>query len=141
MNYLLSGGGVIFPRYTDVDTIVRELMIKHHKARVTLQPLAPEIVICELVGLSYWMYNKYSDNYAFPKEQAVINTAVMRVNEYVHEMNDERGLVGPCVADITHKRRGEIGLEHRYLTTLHDGLHYSRPMATKVLDRLIINML
>ena len=147
--YLMAGvnelsfkkGCVIFPRYSKVDIIVREVMIKYHEARVKLDTIAPEVVICELVGLSYWMYNSYCDNHAYPKEQAIINAAVIRINEYVHEMNDERGLLGPCIANITHKIRGETEMEHRYRATLHDGLHFNRAMATKVLDRFIINML
>ena len=116
-------------------------MIEFHKARVLLDYLAPEVIICELIGLSYWMYNDYSDQLSFIGGQNIINAGVMKVNEYVHEMNDERGLVGPCLADITHKPRGVRGLEHRSTATLHDGIHFNTDMAIKILDRFIINML
>ena len=133
--------GIVFPKCMDRYKIFRDIMVDLHEARTELDKLAPEVVMCEIIGLSYWMYNNYDDDLSFPEGQNEIEAAIMRINEYIHDMNDERGVKGPCIADITHKTRGESRLEHRYMATLHDGLHFNECTAIKILDRLIASML
>ena len=140
-NLTLRHCGHVKPKYMDWCALVRDTVEELYKARITLAPLAGEIIICEIVGLSFWNYNYGDVCFAFHVEQDVLNAAIMRINEYVKFMNLERGSKTPMIADIVHKVRGPDKIEHRYSATLHDGLHFSNYTAEKVLDRLILNIL
>ena len=147
--YLLGGvnnltslvGNFVEPRFYNCDAMVRELMIELYTARTQLDPIAREVVVCDLIGLSLRNYNYGLDSHAFPIQQLILNCAVLKINEYVQEMNEERGLHSPQLADVVHKKRGCDKIEHRYSSTLHDGLHFNTNTAIKILDKLILNIL
>ena len=133
--------GMAIPEYNSWDILVRDIMIKLYQARVALKRLANEVVICDLIGMNFCNYNYGLESYAFPYQQSTLDRAVLRINEYVTEMNTDMGLKGPQLGDIVHKKRGESRMENRYWSTCHDGLHFNRNTAVKVMDRLMLAIL
>ena len=134
-------GFFVEPTYDNYDTLIRDLMIGFYTARSQLDKMAREVVMCDLIGLSFRNYNYGLDTHAYLWQQQVLNNAVMKVNAYIQEMNEERGLHSPQLADTVHKKRGYNRVEHKYTSTCHDGLHFNTITAHKILDKLILNML
>ena len=147
--YLMGGvnnlstliGHFVIPKYHNKDILVRDLMIEFYNARKRLDQISAEVVVCDLIGLSFRNYNYGLDSHEFPQHQQILNSAVLRINEYIQEINEARGLHSPQLADVVHKKRGTDRIEHRYTSTCPDGLHFYAHIATKIFDKLIFNML
>ena len=147
--YLMGGvnnlsvlrGDFVVPKYNSWDVLIRDIMIEFHSARRLLDAMAREVIVCDLIGLSFRNYNYGLDTHAFPLHQQLLNGAVMRIHEYIQEMNEDRGLHSPQLADVVHKKRGNDRIEHKYTSTCHDGLHFYSYTATKIMDKLILSML
>ena len=133
--------GYAVPKYTNGDILVHETVDELYKARTKVEALAREVIVCEMVGLCFKSYNDGMESHAYPEEQAILNSAIVRVNGHVRKMNDDRGLYSPQIADIVHKKRGTNRYQHRYGIALHDGLHFNDNTAKEILDRLIVHML
>ena len=130
----------ILPKYNNWVNIVGETVEELYLARKQIDCLAKEVIVGDLIGMSFQNYNYGLEKYAYPYHQCLLNNAVMRINEYIQEMNEDRGLKGPQIRDIVHKKRGTCKIEHRYLSTCHDGLHFNTTTAMKVMDKLLLNM-
>ena len=97
--YLMGGvnnlskkiNGMAIPKYNRWDALVGDIMMKLYQARVVLEGLATEVVICDLIGMNFYNYIYGIEAYAFPKQQIVLDRAVLRINEYIQEMNNDRG--------------------------------------------------
>ena len=131
----------IIPIYSNRYLMCRNLLIDYHTARRRLRPYCNKVIICELTGLNFELYNTAS-GHVFPVEQYVINAGVILINQYITAMNSDEGHFSPNLADITHKQRSEYGnLCHRYTATMSDGIHFNTQTNKRILDRFIINML
>ena len=71
-----------------------------------------------MIGVSFRSYNYGLYSYEFPQQQNVLDRGIIRINEYIQELNEDRTLNGPKLGDIVHENRGANRIEH-------DGLHYN----------------
>ena len=140
-NLSIRGNGISFPRYNSWDHLVSDIMCELYRARTTLDRLAEEVVICDIIGMNFRNYNYGLYAYAYPWQQNVLDRGIVRINEYIQEMNEDRGLNSPQLGDIVHKKRGVNRMEHRYLSTCHDGIHFNEHTAIKVMDKIMSNIL
>ena len=70
-----------------------ELAEEYHLARSALMNYSPCVIVCDLLGMNLGMYN--ANGASYDQEQAILNAAVLRINEYIGMMNEEMGLFGP----------------------------------------------
>ena len=132
------GSHNISPKYHSWSKMVREIVIEMYNARRKLLPYAGRVIVCEMIGLHIYAYNFYQGN-QYIAEQWIINRGILRINEYITEMNDYHSVVSPALSERVHKNRGPNWTAHRYISTLWDGLHFNRITAQKLVDRLLIN--
>ena len=132
------GSHNVTPAYVTWSTLVRELMIEYYDARKRLLPFARKVIVCELVGINIHFYN-FSQGNKFEVEQDLLNRGVLRVKEYIEEMNDYHNMVSPAIEERVHKRLSTTVISHRYQETLIYGLHYTDALAYKILDRILVN--
>ena len=130
--------GHVSPRFTEVGNLV-DVMTDHLTfAKKELYKASPNIVICQITGLSLLHYNRYVDplynGYPYPFHQFVINEGIIYVNQVITLMNTDSGLVSPWIQDtvhcLTHGKR--INKYQRF----YDGLHPT-PKTQDIWARLI----
>ena len=98
-------------------------------AAMKLQTVSRKTILCDLIGMSYSMYNKTEYNYI--PEQMALNDAIMEIN-----VRNGNGVRGPLIQSYTHKwRHGRLG--HRYASTLHDGLHFNNHFKGQIAARIV----
>ena len=132
----------IKPKFYSWSLLVRQLMIDFHVARTRLQSLSAHIIVCDLVGLHIGSYNYSRDGESYGLQQSILDAAIIRINEYVHEMNYNAWVFSPRFADIVHKSRfPDRPIHHRYDRTTKDGLHYTAHTTEKFAILLLINIL
>ena len=73
------------PNFTSWSGMIRNFMIEFHVARTRLYRLTDCVIVCDLIAMHLGTYNKNGNDY--PVQQAIINNATLRINEYVKEMN------------------------------------------------------
>ena len=132
--------GMSTPKYDNKDQLVRDIMQELYRARVKIDPLANEVVICDMIGMNFQNYNYGWISHAYIAQQRILDSAIIRINEYIQEMNTDRGLNSPQIGDVVRKKRGSNRMEHKYLSTCHDGLYFNEVTAVKIMDKLMINM-
>ena len=118
------------PRFEQWSVMVRRLMIEFHIARTRLYRLTDRVIVCDLIALNLATYNIDGEGYFLHQE--IINSATVRINEYVEEMNRDAGVYSPRFADHVHKGRfADKPIHHRYEGTMKDGLHYTAETTSK----------
>ena len=70
----------IIPIYSNSYLLCRNLIADYHRARHRLRPYCNKVIICELTGLNFELYNTMSGR-IFPVEQYVLNAGVILVNQ------------------------------------------------------------
>ena len=127
----------IQPIYTCRYMLVLYLIQEFISARTRLRFNSDRIVICELTGLNFDMYNIGSGR-AFPCEQQELNAGIILLNQHIRLLNDQSGTHSPHLVNFTHKQRAELNnLSHRYSATTRDGIHFKRHINSALLDRFI----
>ena len=128
----------ILPIYTNRYALVKYLTRELFQARYRLRSHTNKIIICELIGLNYEIYNLNSER-PFYVEQTEINSGMILLNQYIRESNNNEGLFSPHLENFTHKQRKERdNLVHRYSATTRDGIHFTDDVSNAMLDRFII---
>ena len=140
-NLSLQRNGMSVPKYNNWGTLIRDIMQELYRARATIDGLAGEVIMCDLIGMNFQNYNYGLHSHAYLRQQHILDRAIVRINEYIQEMNEERGLKGPQLGDIVHQKRGLGRMEHKYFTTCHDGLHFNENTAVKIMDKIMANIL
>ena len=127
------------PKFDNWSLLVRSLMIDFHVARTRLQGLSAHVIVCDLVGIHMGLYNRWRE--AFKLQQVILDAAIIRVNEYIHEMNYNSWVFSPRFGDIVHKARfPDRPIHHRYEVTTKDGLHYTSNTTERFAIMLLINI-
>ena len=129
----------ITPVFDNRYDMVSDLLQKYYKARILLDMLGNNVVICELIGLNYQLHNIRDRPYSY--QQKEVDAGIILLNEYIRYMNAERLLYSPNITEYTHKQRETNNLVHRYRLTMRDGIHLRWEYSSKILDRIIINVL
>ena len=117
------GNREVTPIFNSWSLLIRHLMIEYHEARALLYQLSDTVIICELVGLHFGLYNLSGAQYL--PQQLILNRGVMRANEYIADMNRQVKVFSPYFAGLTHKMKGTTEVYHRYALTTYDGLHFN----------------
>ena len=78
----------IIPLYSNRYLLCRNLLIDYYTARRRLRPYGNRVIICELTGLNFELYNTVSGR-VFPVEQYVVNAGAFLLNQYITAMNIE----------------------------------------------------
>ena len=128
----------VTPVFNNWSLLVRHMMIQYYEARDLLSNLASDVVVCEFTGIHFGLYN--ASGKAYSPQQDILNNGVIRVNEYIAEMNREAKVFSPYIAGLTHKMKETDKLYHRYALTTHDGLHYNNMTAYKHAENLLQNV-
>ena len=128
----------VTPAFDNWAALVRHIMIQLHEARASLLPLSDHVVICEITGMHLGLYNTSGSSY--PTQQQIINNGVMRINEYIADMNRDFKVYSPYISGLTHKMKGTSKLHHRYVQTTYDGLHYNNITAYKLAENMVQNI-
>ena len=128
----------VTPIFNNWSLMVRYMMIQFYEARASLHRIADTIIMCELVGMHFGLYNRSTKCYL--PQQVILNRGVMRINEYITDMNRQAGIYSPYFCGLTHKMKGTTKLHHRYVQTTHDGLHFNKMTALKLAEYLIQNI-
>ena len=135
------GSHNIAPKYNVWSTLVSNIIVEMYNARRRLLPYAGKlkVIVFEMIGLHIYAYHFYQGN-DFAEEQKLLNRAIVGLNEYIMDMNENHSVVSPALCERVHKTRGPNWIAHRYISTLRDGLHYkyNRATAKKILDRILI---
>ena len=131
----------IVPSFTNTYEAVTFLREKFERAKWLLNDKGKKVIICELIGLCYSLYN--TDGTDYPDDQMILNNTIMTINQQIELINKRDKVKGPLIARHVHKvRHGQLG--HRYQSTLNDGLHYSNATLAKVakyfVDTFYINI-
>ena len=129
----------ITPNFCNRYHMVSDLLQKYYKARVLLDMLGDRVVICELIGLNYQLYNIRDRPFLYQQQE--VDAGIILLNEYIRYMNSERSLYSPNITEYTHKQRETNNLCHRYTLTMRDGIHMRRTYSVRILDRIVINIL
>ena len=128
----------IIPIYTNKYIMATYILRELIHARSRLIGHSDKIIICELIGLNYELYNRVSGR-TFLQEQQVLTNGIIIINEKIRQYNNHAGLFSPHVAHFTHKQRKELNnLAHRYRATTRDGIHLKCNVDYAILDRFII---
>ena len=123
--------------FTSRYLMTSHLLLEFCSAQNKLRTNTNNVIICELVGLNFGLYNL--DGSAFLEEQTEIDSGIILLNQHIRELNNQEGVFTPNIADFTHKQRAELdNLNHRYRATTHDDIHFTKDISTKILDRFII---
>ena len=131
----------VIPVYSNRYQMVRILFMELAEARARLVPYTQRIIVCELTGINFWLYNSASLR-AFIVDQIELDAGVVLLNDYIRDLNNSWGLYSPYIASITHKQRAEFGnLTHRYNATMYDGVHFNLATSRRILDRFILNFI
>ena len=131
----------IIPIFSNRYQMIRILLMEFATARNRLSPRANRVIICELTGINFWLYNSASQR-AFIVDQIELDAGIILLNDYIRDFNFQWGVYSPYIASITHKQRAEPNnLTHRYNATTHDGIHFKLEMNKKILDRFILNII
>ena len=89
------GNHEVTPAFNNWSKMVHHMMIEYYTSRSALAPYG------ELVGLQLGLYNHSRSNY--PHHQNLIIRGVMRINEYIAEMNRQAQVFSPYFCGLTHK--------------------------------------
>ena len=117
--------------FENVPDLVDSLDNMYTSLKTKLQPYAPNIIICQLVGLDILMYNleKMGPNDLliadYPRMQQIVNEAMSFVNRSIDSMNISSNVIGPWIEDTIHANINGSKV-HKYLR-LYDGLHPDKP--------------
>ena len=135
---IYHGSHNVSPKFNSWSMLAKDLLIEYYEARKRLLPYAGRVIVCQLIGMHIFTYTFHQGN-NYRHEQHVLNCGVLRLNEYIEEMNDNHGVISPALEERVHKQRGPEWIAHRYLSTLWDGLHFNSQTANKIMDRILIN--
>ena len=102
---------LVCPRFINDKDIMAHMQDMYISAHNRLLKYSYKVIICELVGLSFAIYNK--GHLSFPEEQAMLNSAIMHLNKFITSHSQQSGIVSPWIADHVHKYRWGR-LTHRY---------------------------
>ena len=128
----------VTPVFNNWSTLVKYMMIQFYEARTSLYAISKTVIICELVGIHLGLYN--SSGSCYKPQQDIINRGVMRINEYIADMNRQAEVYSPYFAGLTHKMKGTDILYHRYALTTYDGLHFNQVTAYRMAEYFIQNI-
>ena len=126
------------PVFNSWSLLIRHIMIQLHVARSNLYKLSDTVIICEMTGLNLGTYN--ASNTSFDPQQTIINRGMMRINEYIADMNRQADVFSPYFSGLTHRIKGGNNLHHRYQQTTHDGLHFNEDTAIRMAESLLQNV-
>ena len=128
----------VTPIFNNWSILVRYMMIQFYEARSSLYALSNTVTVCELVGLHLGLYN--SSGLRYQPQQDILNRGVIRINEYIANMNRQANVYSPYFAGLTHKMKGTDNIYHRYALTTYDGLHFNQVTAHRMAEYLIQNI-
>ena len=131
----------IIPIYSNRYQMVKILFMEFAAARRRLSSRAHRVIVCELTGINFWLYNTASER-AFIIDQIELDAGIILLNDYLRDLNTQWGVYSPYIASITHKQRAELNnLSHSYYATTHDGVHFKLEASKTILDRFILNII
>ena len=117
-----TGHRQVLPRMNLPHQITELIVPQLENAALKLQTVSKKAVICELIGMSYSMYN--NTEFTYIQEQQALNDAIIYINNQVTTLNEKNNVRSPLIQSYVHKwRHGRLG--HRYESKLADGLHYN----------------
>ena len=88
-------------------------------ANLLLSKHQTKIIYCQLIGLNFVMYNKYSTD--FKHQQVVVDEGVVMFNQTLNLINMQSEVVTPWLQDTIHFLTKGKRI-HRY-SKLRDGIH------------------
>ena len=135
-----KGNGTIVQMFDDVPSLVEFMLAKFEIFKCQLKEMSSRIVLCQMIGLNYTMYNKNNDvDDAF---QQVINESMPLLAHTLNLVNSDENLIGPWITKIVH-----YWLNHKQYNAygkLCDGIHYSeqtkRIIAKKIVESIKKNL-
>ena len=111
--------GTISPVFNDVPNMVEVLNDNITWANLLLSKQQTKIIYCQLIGLHFDMYNKYSTD--FKHQQVVVDEGVVLFNQTLNLINMQSEVVTPWLQDTIHFLTKGKRI-HRY-SKLRDGIH------------------
>ena len=120
--------------FTNVPSMVEEIVDKLEKACTDLRKNIPNTIICHLIGSSLVDYNKLP-NGTMTNDQEIINDAVYHINSAINSMNKDLNIQDPWLSDTVHANINGRHI-HKYLR-LDDGLHPNEKTITIWAKKLI----
>ena len=96
------GSHNIAPKYNVWSTLVSNIIVEMYNARRRLLPYAGKlkVIVCEMIGLHIYAYNFYQGN-DFAEEQKLLTRAIVGLNEYIMDMNDNHFPPPPTLLEYT----------------------------------------
>ena len=106
-NLSIGRNATATPKYDNWDHLVRDIVQELYQARIKIDTLAREVVICDMIGMHFQNCNYGLHHHAYPYHQWVLDRATVCINKHIHEMNEDRGLNSPQETYCTQEDRGE----------------------------------
>ena len=91
-------------------------------------------IIFPLYGLDINAYNKMEGTYRY---QGVLDTAVVKINDYIGKVNARNRRINPFISNVIHRYRPKTGEYVTMYEKLWDGLHPSRETQEKIAGYLL----
>ena len=127
----LNSDGKVDPTYNDIATLVEMMSVKFEIFKCQIKEMSQHIVICQLIGINFFQYNKTGSN--FESEQEVVDESMPILAHTINLINMEDHLISPWLTKIVH-----YWTNHKLYSygKLRDGLHYTDNTKLTVAKRM-----